>query len=216
VSRDFDMTSPGGRERGLSAATDEIAEGALVVVPTDTTYGIGCDAFSRTAVARLRRARGSSRSAPPPVLVPHVRTMDGIATGVSADVRALAEAFWPGALTVICRAQPTLDWDLGDSGGTVSIRMPLHPVALELLERTGPLAVSSANLVGSPAPVSCEQARGQLADSVEIYLDAGPSTTGVRSTIVDGTQDVPRVLRLGAIGLDELRSVVPGLEELPA
>jgi tRNA threonylcarbamoyl adenosine modification protein (Sua5/YciO/YrdC/YwlC family) len=148
---------------------------------------------------------------PPPVLVPHARTLDGIATDVPDDVRALAEAFWPGGLTVVVPMQQTLSWDLGDTGGTVAVRMPLHPVALELLEATGPMAVSSANLTGRPAAATAEEAREQLGESVAIYLEAGPAGSGVPSTIVDGTGPVPRVLREGAVSLAELREVVPGV-----
>jgi tRNA threonylcarbamoyl adenosine modification protein (Sua5/YciO/YrdC/YwlC family) len=208
----FDLSTPDVRARGLAAAVDAIADEQLVVLPTDTTYGVAADAFSELATARLRRARKGSRSAPPPVLIPHVRTLAGITTDVSPAVRALAEAFWPGALTLLCRSQPTLNWDLGDTGGTVAVRMPLHPVALELLERTGPMALSAANQVGGDIPLSCLEARRQLEDAVEVYLDGGPSLSSVPSTIVDGTAAVPRLLRVGGIGVAELRSVVPELE----
>jgi L-threonylcarbamoyladenylate synthase len=197
------------RARGITRAAELVAEGDLVVLPTDTVYGIGCDAFAPAAVAALLAAKGRGRAMPPPVLLPHVRTLDGIATDVTASVRALAEAFWPGALTIICRAQPTLTWDLGDTNGTVGLRMPLHPVALELLERTGPMAVSSANLTGRAAAQTCQQALDQLGESVAVYLDAGEASIGVPSTIVDGTAGALRVLRQGAISLEDLRSVVP-------
>lgn len=206
------MSTPDVRARGLDAAADAVADEYLVVLPTDTTYGVGADAFSELATSRLRRARKGSRSAPPPVMIPHVRTLAGITTDVSPAARALAEAFWPGALTLLCRSQPTLNWDLGDTGGTVAVRMPLHPIALELLERTGPMALSAANQVGGEAPLSCLEARRQLEDAVEVYLDGGPALSGVPSTIVDGTVPVPRLLRAGGISLAELRSVVPELE----
>jgi L-threonylcarbamoyladenylate synthase len=204
------------RSRGLTRGAELVAEGELVVLPTDTVYGLGCDAFSPSAVAALLAAKGRGRAMPPPVLVPHLRTLDGIATSISEQVRALAQAFWPGALTIVCRAQPTLNWDLGDTGGTVAVRMPLHPVALELLERTGPMAVSSANLTGQPAAQTCAEAEEQLGERVALYLDAGPSQLGVPSTIIDGTGDVPRVLRLGALSIEELRTVVPELQAEPA
>jgi tRNA threonylcarbamoyl adenosine modification protein (Sua5/YciO/YrdC/YwlC family) len=205
----FDCALEVQRSRGIAKAADVVAEGDLVVLPTDTVYGIGCDAFAPAAVAALLAAKGRGRAMPPPVLLPHVRTLDGIATDVTASVRALAEAFWPGALTIICRAQPTLTWDLGDTNGTVGLRMPLHPVALELLERTGPMAVSSANLTGRAAAQTCQQALDQLGESVAVYLDAGEASIGVPSTIVDGTAGALRVLRQGAISLEDLRSVVP-------
>jgi len=199
------------RSRGITRAAELVAEGDLVVLPTDTVYGLGCDAFSPLAVASLLAAKGRGRAMPPPVLVPHVRTLDGIATAVPESARALAEAFWPGALTIVCRSQPTLHWDLGDTGGTVAVRMPLHPVALELLDRTGPMAVSSANTTGRSAAQNCDDAQQQLGETVALYLDAGPAVLGIPSTIIDGTREVPRVLRLGALTIEELRTVVPGL-----
>jgi len=211
VSGRYDCADRAGRAEGIKRAATAVAAGELVVLPTDTVYGLGCDAFSPEAVVRLLTAKGRGRAMPPPVLVPHARTLDGIATDVSDDVRALAEAFWPGGLTLVVPMQPTLSWDLGDTGGTVAVRMPLHPVALELLESTGPMAVSSANLTGRPPAATAEEAKEQLGDAVAIYLEAGPAGSGVPSTIVDGTGDVPRVLREGAVSLAELREVVPAV-----
>ena len=209
----FDCSREDTRARGIARAARAVADGELVVLPTDTVYGIGCDAFSPAAVGDLLGAKGRGRSMPPPVLVPHARTLDGIATAVPAEVRALAEAFWPGALTIVCRAQPTLDWDLGETNGTVAVRMPLHPVALELLAKTGPMAVSGADRIGEPAATTCDEAESQLGAAVEVYLDGGATGSGVPSTIVDGTGEVPVVLRYGALSLDQLREVVPGLAE---
>ena len=149
---------------------------------------------------------------PVPVLVGAPRTLDGIATGLTQTARDLVEAFWPGGLTLVATAQPSLRWDLGDTGGTVAVRMPLHPVALELLRATGPMGVSSANLSGRPAPATCDEAVEQLGESVSIYLDGGPAGDPLASTIVDVTGVVPRVQRLGAIGLDVLREVAPDLD----
>jgi L-threonylcarbamoyladenylate synthase len=211
VSGRYDCADRAGRAEGIKRAAKAVAAGELVVLPTDTVYGLGCDAFSPSAVERLLAAKGRGRAMPPPVLVPHARTLDGIATDVTDDVRALAEAFWPGGLTIVVPMQRTLSWDLGDTGGTVAVRMPLHPVALELLEATGPMAVSSANLTGRPAAATAEEAFEQLGEAVGIYLEAGPAGSGVPSTIVDGTGPVPRVLREGAVPLDELREVVPAV-----
>jgi tRNA threonylcarbamoyl adenosine modification protein (Sua5/YciO/YrdC/YwlC family) len=197
----------------MARAAELLIGGDLIVMPTDTVYGIACDAFSPSAVMSLLATKGRNRATPPPVLIPHVRTLDGIATRVSPQVRALAEAFWPGGLTIVVHAQPTLDWDLGDTKGTVAVRMPLHPIALELLERTGPLAVSSANLTGRPPAVTCDQAQEQLGDNVALYLDAGPSGSGVPSTIIDGTREIPVVLREGHISREELAEVLPILAQ---
>jgi len=211
VSARFDCSQDAVRERGLERATSAVQTGELVVLPTDTVYGLGCDAFSRSAVAALLAAKGRGRDMPTPVLIGHARTLDGLATEVSPAARELVAAFWPGALTLVCKAQPSLDWDLGDAYGTVAIRMPLHPVALQLLERTGPMAVSSANRSGVPPAGTCDDAQEQLGEVVSVYLDAGPCA-GLPSTIVDCTREVPVVLRLGALSLEELREVAPGLQ----
>jgi tRNA threonylcarbamoyl adenosine modification protein (Sua5/YciO/YrdC/YwlC family) len=213
VSARYDCAVPEERERGISRAVSATSTGELVVLPTDTVYGVGCDAFSPSAVNALLAAKGRGRDMPPPVLVGHARTLDGLAIDVPDAVRELAETFWPGALTIVCRAQPSLDWDLGDTFGTVAIRMPLHPIALQLLEATGPMAVSSANRSGRPAATSCAQAEEELGEAVAIYLDGGMSPEGLPSTIVDGTRDIPRVLRLGALSLERLREVVPELAD---
>ena len=213
----YDCSQPQTRERGLAAAQAAVQRGEVVVLPTDTVYGIGADAFSPAAVRALLEAKGRGRNMPPPVLVPEARTLDGLASAVPFAVRELVDAFWPGALTIVCRAQPTLAWDLGDTNGTVALRMPLHPVALELLRRTGPMAVSSANRSGHPAATTVEQAVEQLGESVRVYLDGGPSPKGAPSTIVDASDGPLRVLRVGAISEAELRAAVPsGWREEPA
>jgi L-threonylcarbamoyladenylate synthase len=210
--RRYDMAEPTERPVGLDLARDAVRRGELVVLPTDTVYGIGTDAFSPVAIAGLLAAKGRGRDMPVPVLVGSPRTLDGIATGLTQTARELVEAFWPGGLTLVATAQPSLRWDLGDTGGTVAVRMPLHPVALELLRATGPMGVSSANKSGRPAPATCDEAVEQLGESVSIYLDGGPSGDPLASTIVDVTDVVPRVQRLGAIGLDLLREVAPDLD----
>lgn len=192
----------------LDEAARQLSEGALAVIPTDTVYGIAADAFSAQAVTRLLQAKGRGRAMPPPVLIPRPATLEGLAVDVGSPARALAEAFWPGALTLVCQAQPMLDWDLGDTHGTVALRVPNHPVALELLDRTGPLAVSSANTTGSPAALTAAAAQEMLGDSVAVYLDDREAPGGEASTIVDTTVTPMRILRAGAISLDELRAVV--------
>lgn len=210
--RRYDMAEPSERPVGLDLARDAVRRGELVVLPTDTVYGLGTDAFSPKAIADLLAAKGRGRDMPVPVLVGAPRVLDGIATGLTQAARDLVEAFWPGGLTIVATAQPSLQWDLGDTGGTVAVRMPLHPVAIELLRGTGPMGVSSANLSGRPAPTTCDEAVEQLGESVSIYLDGGPTGDPVASTIVDVTGLVPRVQRLGAITLEELREVAPDLD----
>ena len=207
----FDCRRIDERRRGIRAAIDAVQRGDLVVLPTDTVYGVGADAFSPVAVSNVLAAKGRGRDMPSPVLVGSWQTLDGLVLTMPAAARELIEAFWPGGLTLVVEHAPSLAWDLGDSRGTVAVRMPLHPVALEVLTATGPMAVSSANLTGHAPPPTAVEARDQLGDAVEVYLEAGPSAGQVPSTIVDLTGEPPRVLREGAIALGELREVVPDL-----
>lgn len=210
-----DATDPGTWGPAIDEAVNAVSRGELVVLPTDTVYGIGADAFDPRAVQALLDAKGRGRHMPPPVLIPDVRTLDGLATSVPDGVRALADAFWPGPLTIILRAQPSLAWDLGETRGTVALRVPDHRVALALLRRTGPLAVSSANRTGRPAATTVQEAYRQLGASVPVLLDGGTAPGGVASTIVDATGDVLRVVRLGALDLEALNAVTPVEAPLP-
>jgi tRNA threonylcarbamoyl adenosine modification protein (Sua5/YciO/YrdC/YwlC family) len=206
---------------GMREARGAISRGELVVLPTDTVYGIAADAFDAAAVQRLLDAKGRGRSSPPPVLVPNLETLDALAETVPDAVVQLTRVFWPGALTIVLPAQPSLVWDLGDTGGTVALRMPDQAIALELLADTGPLAVSSANLTGRPPATTAQQALDDLGDSVAVYLDAGSTPGSVPSTIVDATALAAgtgplRILRAGAIDEAALREVVPEAFEVPA
>jgi len=213
VTTSYDCSDPAQQREGLAAAQRAVSLKQCVVLPTDTVYGIAADAFSPQAVATLLAAKGRGRNMPPPVLIPRIQTLDGLATDVHPDARTLAEAFWPGGLTLICHAQPSLTWDLGDTLGTVALRVPDDDVALALLTLTGPLAVSSANRTGHPAATTAAEAAAQLAESVAVYLDAGPRTAadGTGSTIVDATGESLRVVRQGTLLLDCMREVVPGI-----
>jgi len=213
--RRFDMAVASERSVGIEQATEAVRRGELVVLPTDTVYGLGADAFAPEAVAALLAAKGRGRDLPVPVLVGSPRTLDGIATGLSRTARDLVEAFWPGGLTLVARVQPSLRWDLGETGGTVAVRMPLHPVAIELLQATGPMAVSSANISGRPAATSVGEAVEQLGEAVSVYLDGGTSGEPVPSTIVDVSGKVPRLLRAGAVTLEDLRDVAGDLVAEP-
>ena len=207
VSTVYDCAVPEGRIAGLAAAAGAVRAGQLVVLPTDTVYGLGCDAFSATAVQGLLAAKGRGRAMPVPVLVGSWSTVDGLVLGVQPRVRALIEAFWPGGLSLVLPHAPSLSWDLGDTRGTVSLRMPLHPVALELLREVGPMAVSSANRSGQPPATTVEQAHEQLAERVPVYLDGG--TAGeVASTIIDLTADEPVVLREGTVTAAQISEVL--------
>lgn len=198
-----------GRDRGVTAAAAAIRRGELVVLPTESVYGLAADPFSAKAMRALREAKGRGDDMPVGVLVGAVRTVDGLASGVTVDGRALIDAFWPGPLTLVVREQPTLAWE--NPGGHVSLRMPLHPVALAVLAATGPLAVTSAQRAGSVPPRTCADAEAQLGDGIALYLDAGPTTDEVPSSIVDLTVDPPVLLREGAYSLGTLRGICPAL-----
>lgn len=212
MSRLFDCSLDADLLAGMRAARQALAKGELVVLPTDTVYGLAADAFTPAAVERLLAAKGRDRSSPPPVLIGSRDTLPALAESVPPLVSELVDRFWPGGLTVIVDAQPSLQWDLGDTLGTVAVRVPAHPVTLELLAETGPLAVSSANLTGRKPATTGAQARAQLGDKVSVYLDVG-RIAGKASTIVDatglgrGTGGV-RVVRAGAISPAKLRAVL--------
>jgi L-threonylcarbamoyladenylate synthase len=207
MSERYDCSDPEQREAGIAAAVTAVQKGELVVLPTDTVYGIGADAFTPWAVSRLLAAKGRGRNMPPPVLVGTIRAANALVEEMGPFGQDLVDQFWPGGLTLVCRATPTLAWDLGDTRGTVAVRMPLHAVALDLLKKTGPMAVSSANITGNPAATTADAAVEQLGDLVSVYLDGGPCPGGVASTIIDLTGSVPRLLRSGAVPMDRLREV---------
>ncbi|GGD29144.1 threonylcarbamoyl-AMP synthase [Nocardioides daphniae] len=199
------------RADAVEAASLAVNRGDLVVIPTDTVYGIAADAFEPQAVQALLAAKGRGREMPPPVLISSAVTLDALATDVPEWGRALVREFWPGPLTVVCHQQSSLKWDLGETRGTVAVRMPDHQVALAVLERTGPLAVSSANKTGVAAALNVEEAEEMLADSVAVFVDAGLAPGMVPSTIVDLTGSECRVLRMGAVSEEQLRAVLEPL-----
>ncbi len=209
MSARFDCADPAQLLQGITQAELALRRGELVVLPTDTVYGIAAEAFDPVAVDGLLKAKGRGRDMPPPVLVGTVRAAMALVMDLADTGKDLIDEFWPGGLTIVCRSSPTLVWDLGETKGTVAVRMPLHHVALDLLKRTGPLAVSSANLSGQPPATTADEAMAQLGDSVSVYLDAGPCLGDVPSTIVDLTGSVPRLLRRGVISVERLQEVVP-------
>ncbi|QDZ16543.1 L-threonylcarbamoyladenylate synthase [Humibacter ginsenosidimutans] len=226
----FDCSDDDGLAEGTKQARASIESGELIVLPTDTVYGIGADAFSAAAVTALLNAKGRDRQSPPPVLIPALATLDALAETVPQEARDLAGAFWPGGLTIVLPAQPSLSWDLGETKGTVALRMPNNPIALALLRSTGPLAVSSANKTGMPAATTARGAEEMLGESVQVYLDGGTvgvdyadaDVTETSSTIVDATALASgsgklRILRHGVISDEQIREVVgDALDDEPA
>jgi L-threonylcarbamoyladenylate synthase len=204
----FDCGHPDQRSRGITSAVSAVKSGRMGVLPTDTVYGVGADAFDSGAVAALLSAKGRGRDMPVGVLVGSWYTIEGLVLTMPDGARDLVRAFWPGALSLVVRQAPSLQWDLGDARGTVMLRMPLHPVAIELLREVGPMAVSSANISGRPPAVDVDEARRQLGDLVEVYLDAGPSAQQAASTILDLTGPTPRMLREGPVSADDIAAVL--------
>lgn len=210
----YSCNDPAQRSAGFGEAKLALARSGLVVLPTDTVYGLAADAFDPAGVRRLLRAKGRSRSVPTPVLIGSPDTLRALTTNLSAEARELANAFWPGGLTLICRQQSSLRWDLGDSRSTVAVRMPDQSDAIDLLVDNGPLAVSSANLTTHPPATTVEEALAMLGDAVDVYLDAGPTPGPTPSTIVDATGETLTVVRAGVVTADQLRGVVPSIDVL--
>jgi tRNA threonylcarbamoyl adenosine modification protein (Sua5/YciO/YrdC/YwlC family) len=208
MSEVFDCADPDQRSHGIASAVGAVKGGRLVVLPTDTVYGVGANAFDGAAVGALLAAKGRGRDMPVGVLVGSWDTIEGLALTVPHTTRALIRAFWPGALSLVVRQAPSLQWDLGDARGTVMLRVPLHPVALELLRAVGPMAVSSANVSGSPPAVDADDARGQLGDRVDVILDAGPSAQQAASTILELTGATPRIVRPGPVSPEAIAEVL--------
>jgi tRNA threonylcarbamoyl adenosine modification protein (Sua5/YciO/YrdC/YwlC family) len=207
----YDCSDPEARSAGLDAAAAAIGRGELVLMPTDTVYGVAADAFAPDAVTRLLAAKNRGRAMPVPVLIGEASTLAGLVVHLPAVASRLAEEFWPGGLTLVLEHAPSLAWDLGDAEGTVAVRLPDDALARDLLRRTGPLAVSSANRSGRPAATDAAAADQQLGDHAAVVLDGGRRTGSAASTIVDCTAPTPRLLRVGAVDVERLRAVVPEL-----
>jgi len=195
----------------IAAAAVAVHRGDLIVIPTDTVYGLAADAFDPESVQLLLDAKGRGHQMPPPVLVNGVKTLAALATEVPEYAHALVEAHWPGPLTIVCKQQPSLQWDLGETHGTVAIRMPDHPLALTLLDRTGPLAVRSANITGEAPAREAAEAERMLGDAVAVIIDGGASGDSEPSTIIDATGAQPKMLRLGALSWQELNETLAPL-----
>lgn len=213
--RYVDCTEEEERGRGIDLAAAAARRHQLVVFPTDTVYGVGCDAFSAVGVERLNEVKGRLTDTSLPVMVGSIRAAKALIRALPPAAEALIEGFWPGQLTVVCAAQSTLQWDLGGDPRLVTLRMPVHPLALRLLQEVGPMAVVAANRPGRAAPRTCAAAEDELGDGVSMYLDAGPCRAADPSTVVDLTVDPPRLLRAGSTPVAMLQTVAPDLEPLP-
>lgn len=215
MSERFDCSDPAQREQGLTAAAAALRAGLLVVTPTDTVYGVAADPAQPGAVQALLAAKHRTAAAPPPVLIAGPGQLEELAATVSPRLRRLAAAFWPGGLTLVVPSASGLDWQLGETHGTIALRVPDNGVARDLLRRTGPLAVSSANLHEQPSALDIDAAQRMLAGTVAVYLDGGPTPGALSSTIVVDDPAVPgglRFLRHGAISDDRIRQAADGPE----
>ena len=207
----FSCDDPAERARGIARAITAASRHQLVVIPTETSYAVACDAFSPRGVERLNEAKGRHPREPLPVMVGSLKAAKAIMGTLYPQGEALIEGFWPGPLTAVVPQQTTLTWDIGGDTSVVAVRMPLHPVALEVLQGVGPMVVVTANRAGEPVPLTCDEAQAQLDTSVTVYLDSGLRPVGEPSTVVDLTEREPAVLRPGAFSEVELRTVAPDL-----
>ena len=210
--RVVDCTAGGDLRRVISVAKEVLDAGRCLVLPTDTVYGIAADAFDPAAVQRLLTAKRRGRTMPPPVLIGDEAVLPALAEDIPDTAHELVARHWPGPLTVICRAQPSLRMDLGETHGTIAVRVPDLDLTRDVLRRCGPLAVSSANISGRPPAITVEEAVDQLGTDVALYLDGGPTPGPVPSTIVDFTRDAAgEVLREGVLDLATLRETLPDI-----
>lgn len=204
----YDCLSQESRAEGLAAAVDALRAGDVVVMPTDTVYGIGADAFNNAAVEKLLATKMRGPDMPVPVLVGSWSTIQGLVREFSDMAKTLVEAFWPGGLSIVVPEAPSLPWNLGDTRGTVLLRMPNQPLAIELLQQVGPMAVSSANISGHPPALNVAEARHQFGSKVPVYLDGGEASIGEPSTIVDISSGRPVILREGALSAERIGEVL--------
>lgn len=198
------------RREAVQAAAAALRAGDLVVLPTDTVYGVAADAFDREGTGKVFRAKRRSRSFPLPVLVRSPKQVIGLVTQVPEAAELLMAAYWPGPLTIVVPSDPNLTWDLGEDEGTVALRMPMDDATLEVIREVGPLAVTSANQSGHPPARTVSEAQQALGEAVAVYVDGGPRTDAAPSTIVDLTRREPHVLREGTVPGEQALAVARG------
>lgn len=204
----YNCLNPQERAEGLAAAAEVLRNGENVVLPTDTVYGIGADAFNPAAVDKLLATKRRGPDMPVPVLVGSWTTIQGLVREFSDTAATLVEAFWPGGLSIVVPEAPSLPWNLGDTRGTVLLRMPNQPLAIELLREVGPMAVSSANISGHVPAVKIHEAQQQFGAAVPVYLDGGEAEVGQPSTIIDISRGRPVILRAGAVPAERIADIL--------
>ena len=206
--------APRGNRAALGSLDDAIealADGELIVYPTETFYALGADAYCAPAVARLFAAKGREVNQPIALIAADDAMAFAVAREIPPPARELADAFWPGPLTIVLPARPGLPEGLAGPDGGVGVRVSSHPVARELARRLGrPLTATSANLSGRPPALTVAQARAEFADKVKVYLEGGTLQAGAPSTLVAFDRLQFRVLRAGAVAQSEIAAVLSG------
>ncbi len=197
----------------VARAAAIIRRGGLVAFPTETVYGLGAYALDADAVGRIFAAKGRPAADPVIVHVADASALSALASVVPATAHTLAQAFWPGPLTLIVQKAEAVPARVTAGGPTVAVRVPAHPVAQALLRAAGvPIAAPSANRFSRPSPTRADDVLEDLGSAIDAILDGGPTTHGVESTVLDLTSTPPRVLRPGAIPLDALLAVDPTIQ----
>lgn len=203
------MTAADPDGQVLERAVQILRDGGLVGFPTETVYGLGADAENRDALRHLYAVKGRPTAHPVIVHLARAEQLEDWAIEISPAARTLADACWPGPLTVVVRRSARVPDEVTGGLETVGIRIPGHPLALALLSAFGGgLAAPSANRFGRVSPTTAAAVRAELGDDVPLVLDGGASTVGVESTIVDCTTESPRVLRVGGVTAEQLRSLL--------
>jgi L-threonylcarbamoyladenylate synthase len=211
----FDCLADDGLQETLTATKAFVDDHHLIILPTDTGYAIGGDAFSAAVTSRIRAIKGMEEAAPLQVLISGIDVLDGVASPASGEARLLASAFWPGPLSMILPASPTLKWDIGGDRRFVQVRVPNHPVALELLKLTGPMTASAARAASGPIIEKAEDI-GPLQHHVAAFLDYGTLKSGSLSTIVDCTGEKVAILRKGPVTAGQIVDIVNYMPRMPS
>jgi L-threonylcarbamoyladenylate synthase len=197
----------------IERAVDALLDGGLVVFPTDTLYGLGCDATNPRAVARLCEVKGRSPDSPMPVIINHRRLLDQLVEDIPPEIAPLLDRFWPGPLTLVLRRRGEALRAISPTG-TLGVRIPDAPVALSLARGLcRPIVATSANRAGQPPCASAQEAAEVFGAEIQVILDAGTIPAGQPSTVLDLSTACPQILREGIIARALLKRYLPEIPE---